>query len=270
MKFKKVYTGIVVATIVAFSTLLLVKTNLESVKVNAESSKSISYPQQLSVSGKNKQHQQDYLNHLAQIEKEKAEKVQEQKQAAEKKAEEDAQKEKAEQAQKLVEQQKASESEAANSTQTNTNATQASTVQEKASSTTTTNNNSVEINNTPASTTNNEDHSSGFNFGGYHFPLAGFSGSGQVPATQYVYRWSSRSNWYLLEQGGSAGQVVKSSVGMGTAITVDGKTYHVTDIQSGLDRTTAATSYMWSHIDQHAIGFQTCDDATHLTLYFAD
>ena len=33
----------------------------------------------------------------------------------------------------------------------------------------------------------------GFNFNGRHFDIAWFSGSGQVPADSYVYRWSNRS-----------------------------------------------------------------------------
>lgn len=268
MKFKKVYTIITMATIVAFSALLMFKSNLEPVKVNAEKSKSISYPHQPSVSEKNTRHKQDYL---AKIEKEKVEKK------ATENAQKEAEKQKAtEDAQKAAEQQKASEAEESNSAQSSTNATQSSTVQDVQDvqenvNSTTTDNNAVAVNNTPTSTINNEDHSSGFNFGSYHFPLGEpFVGSGQVPATAYVYPWVSKSNWYLLEQGGAAGQVVKSVVTMGTAITVNGRTYHVTDLQSGLERTTDATNYMWEHIDQHAIGFQTCDDANHLTLYFAD
>ena len=111
---------------------------------------------------------------------------------------------------------------------------------------------------------------SGFNFGGHHYPIAGFSGTGQVPATNYVYQWASDSRWFLIEQGGAAGQVIKSLVGMGTAITVNGRTYHVTDLVGGIPNNGTAYNYYQSHIGQHAIGFQTCDSVGVLTLYFAD
>lgn len=111
---------------------------------------------------------------------------------------------------------------------------------------------------------------SGFNFAGYHFPIASFSGTGQVPATHYVYQWTSDSRWFLIEQGGDAGHVIKANVHMGTAVTVNGRTYHVTDLVGGIPNDGTAGAYYQSHIGQHAIGFQTCDYVGVLTLYFAD
>ena len=111
---------------------------------------------------------------------------------------------------------------------------------------------------------------SGFNFGSYHFPLAGFAGTGQVPANNFVYQWASDSRWFLIEQGGNAGHVIKANVGMGSAVTVNGRTYHVTDMVSGLSNSGAAYNYYATHINQHAIGFQTCDYVGVLTLWFAD
>lgn len=111
---------------------------------------------------------------------------------------------------------------------------------------------------------------SGFNFGSYHFPIAGFAGTGQVPANNFVYQWASDSRWFLIEQGGSAGHVIKANVGMGSAVTVNGRTYHVTDMVSGLSNSGAAYNYYATHINQHAIGFQTCDYVGVLTLWFAD
>lgn len=111
---------------------------------------------------------------------------------------------------------------------------------------------------------------SGFNFGGYHFPIAGFAGTGQVPADNYVYQWASDSRWFLIEQGGNAGHVIKANVGMGSAVTVNGRTYHVTDMVHGISNSGAAYYYYADHIGQHAIGFQTCDSVGVLTLWFAD
>lgn len=118
--------------------------------------------------------------------------------------------------------------------------------------------------------TNAVSDTSGFNFGSYHFPIAGFAGTGQVPANNFVYQWASDSRWFLIEQGGNAGHVIKANVGMGSAVTVNGRTYHVTDMVRGISNTGAAYNYYASHIDQHAIGFQTCDSVGVLTLWFAD
>lgn len=110
---------------------------------------------------------------------------------------------------------------------------------------------------------------SGFNMLGQHFPIGSFAGTGHVPADNMVYRWASDSRWFLIEQAGQAGQIVQG-VGMGAPITVDGHTYHVTDIQHGIPNNGDAGRYYLDHINQHAIGFQTCDSVGVLTLWFAD
>jgi len=77
----------------------------------------------------------------------------------------------------------------------------------------------------------------------------------------------------LIEQGGNAGQVIKANVGMGSEVTVNVRTYHVTDMVSGLSNVgnnRDAGAYYTAHINQHAIGFQTCDSYGVLTLWFAD
>lgn len=135
----------------------------------------------------------------------------------------------------------------------------------------------VETSNSAPSNNNNTQSSqvastdtSGFNFAGHHFPIAGFSGTGQVPADNNVYQWASDSRWFLIEQGGAAGHIIKSYIHMGTAVTVNGRTYHVTDLVGGIRNDGTATGYYQQHIGQHAIGFQTCDSPGVLTLYFAD
>lgn len=124
-------------------------------------------------------------------------------------------------------------------------------------------------NNTQSSQAASTD-TSGFNFAGHHFPIAGFSGTGQVPADNNVYQWASDSRWFLIEQGGAAGQIIKANINMGSAVTVNGRTYHVTDLVGGISNNGTAGRYYQEHIGQHAIGFQTCDYVGVLTLYFAD
>lgn len=114
---------------------------------------------------------------------------------------------------------------------------------------------------------------SGFNFGNYHFPIAPFTGTGQVPADNNVYQWTSDSRWFLIEQGGNAGAVIKANVGIGTEVTINHITYHVTDMKSGLGNTPTNSQghdYYAAHINQHAVGFQTCDSVGVLTEWFAD
>ena len=73
---------------------------------------------------------------------------------------------------------------------------------------------------------------SGFNFLGHHFPVQPLSIGARehVPATEFVYQWTTDPRWYVIEQGGSAGQF-SQAVGIGTAITINNHTYHVTDVQ---------------------------------------
>lgn len=114
---------------------------------------------------------------------------------------------------------------------------------------------------------------SGFNFGNYHFPIAPFSGTGQVPADNNVYQWTSDSRWFLIEQGSNAGHVIKANVGIGTEVIINNIPYHVTDMKSGLGNTPTNSQghdYYASHINQHAVGFQTCDSVGVLTEWFAD
>lgn len=114
---------------------------------------------------------------------------------------------------------------------------------------------------------------SGFNFGNYHFPIAPFSGTGQVPADNNVYQWTSDSRWFLIEQGGNAGHVIKANVGIGSTVIINHITYHVTDMKSGLlnsPTNSQGHDYYKSHINQHAVGFQTCDSVGVLTEWFAD
>ncbi len=61
----------------------------------------------------------------------------------------------------------------------------------------------------------------GFNFNGRHFDIAWFSGSGQVPADSYIYRWSTDPSHYLVEMMGAAGGVIRE-LHVGSQIVIDG------------------------------------------------
>ena len=50
----------------------------------------------------------------------------------------------------------------------------------------------------------------GFNFNGYHYDIASFSGSGYVPQwTPYIYQWTSKPNHYLVEMMSDAGSAIR-------------------------------------------------------------
>lgn len=97
---------------------------------------------------------------------------------------------------------------------------------------------------------------SGFNFNGRHFDLSWFSGSGQVPADNYVYRWSDDPSHYLIERMGTAGAYIKE-IGVGSQVIIDGQSYTVFRVDSGI------TNDMNAYYNMKGVGatitFQTCD-----------
>lgn len=56
--------------------------------------------------------------------------------------------------------------------------------------------------------------------------MSWFSGSGQVPADNYVYRWSDDPSHYLIERMGTAGAYIKE-IGVGSRVIIDGQSYAV-------------------------------------------
>lgn len=96
----------------------------------------------------------------------------------------------------------------------------------------------------------------GFNFNGYHFDVAWFSGSGQVPADSYIYRWSADPSHYLVEMMGTAGGVIRELY-VGSQIVIDGQRYTIFNMQSGVPNDENAYYNMKSV--GAAITFQTCD-----------
>lgn len=113
---------------------------------------------------------------------------------------------------------------------------------------------------------------SGFNFNGHHYPIAWFSGTGYVPADGNIYRWSEMPNHYLIERAGMAGGTIRE-LGVGSKITIDGQTYTVFKVLSGVANDENAFNLLTSQ--GAAITFQSCDATyganglANLTIWFA-
>lgn len=111
-----------------------------------------------------------------------------------------------------------------------------------------------------------------FNFNGHHYPIAWFSGSGYVPADGNIYRWSEMPNHYLIERAGMAGGTIRE-LGVGSKITIDGQTYTVFKVLSGVANDENAFNLLTSQ--GAAITFQSCDATyganglANLTIWFA-
>ena len=126
---------------------------------------------------------------------------------------------------------------------------------------------------TPAQTTPAPQvDTSGFNFNGHHYPIAWFSGSGYVPADGNIYRWSEMPNHYLIERAGMAGGTIRE-LGVGSKITIDGQTYTVFKVLSGVANDENVFNLLTSQ--GAAITFQSCDATyganglANLTIWFA-
>ena len=113
---------------------------------------------------------------------------------------------------------------------------------------------------------------SGFNFNSHHYPIAWFSGSGYVPADGNIYRWSEMPNHYLIERAGMVGGTIRE-LGVGSKITIDGQTYTVFKVLSGVANDENAFNLLTSQ--GAAITFQSCDATyganglANLTIWFA-
>ena len=113
---------------------------------------------------------------------------------------------------------------------------------------------------------------SGFNFNGHHYPIAWFSGSGYVPADGNIYRWSELPNHYLIERTGMAGGTIRE-LGVGSKVTIDGQTYTVFKVLSGVANDENAFNLLTSQ--GAAVTFQSCDATyganglANLTIWFA-
>lgn len=117
----------------------------------------------------------------------------------------------------------------------------------------------------PAQTT------SGFNVNGHHFDIGSFSGTGLVPADK-VYQWSSLRGWYLIDINSVAASYT-SSLGVGSPVTVNGRTYHVTHVLYNRPNNSDTFGTVESMLGSNAIGWQTCTShsrMSNLNLWFAN
>lgn len=114
---------------------------------------------------------------------------------------------------------------------------------------------------------------SGFNFLNHHYPIASFSGSGAVPANNYVYRWSAIPNYYLVERMGAAGAYI-NGLTVGSEVVIDGHTYHISQVLTGFKNTVDAASKIESTLNGR-VGIQTCETSRYggyatLTIWIAE
>lgn len=117
----------------------------------------------------------------------------------------------------------------------------------------------------PAQTT------AGFNVNGHHFDIGSFSGTGLVPSDK-VYQWSSLGGWYLIDINSVAAGYA-GSLGVGSAVTVNGHTYHVTHVLYNQPNNSTTLGTVHSMLGSNAIGWQICNSEGHmsnLNLWFAD
>lgn len=111
----------------------------------------------------------------------------------------------------------------------------------------------------------------GFNVNGHHFDIGSFSGTGLVPSDK-VYQWSSLGGWYLIDINSVAAGYA-GSLGVGSAVTVNGRTYHVTHVLYNQPNNSTTLGTVQSMLGSNAIGWQICNSEGHmsnLNLWFAN
>ncbi|WP_338348644.1 hypothetical protein [Fructobacillus evanidus] len=111
------------------------------------------------------------------------------------------------------------------------------------------------------------------NFAGQHFDIQAFSGINgeKTPSwTSYVFQWTQLPNYYLAEAASQAGISLKSLT-VGSPIVLNGRTLHITQILSNMDRLNSYSTVA-SMSGQHALGIQTCANSTGslINTYWAD
>lgn len=117
-----------------------------------------------------------------------------------------------------------------------------------------TNKSNTAVTTSKSTTTNQTD---GFNFKGHNFSIANFSGTGYVPKeTNNVYRWTNRPSHYLIERISPAGRVIRQ-VNIGDTIVINGESYKVHTVKSGVPNDDNAYNVLTSV--PASISFQTCD-----------
>lgn len=111
-----------------------------------------------------------------------------------------------------------------------------------------------------------------FSLNGHSYAVKSFSGTGTVPADNYVYAWTSLRNYYLFEYYGNAHKEL-ASLHVGSPVVINGQTLHVREIITNVSNDGNAYDLVARKMQQYKAGWQTCEYAAYgstLRLWFAN
>ena len=111
-----------------------------------------------------------------------------------------------------------------------------------------------------------------FSLNGRSYAVKSFSGTGTVPADNYVYAWTSLRNYYLFEYYGNAHKEL-ASLHVGSPVVINGQTLHVREIITNVSNDGSTYDLVAGKMQQYKAGWQTCEYAAYgstLRLWFAD
>lgn len=111
-----------------------------------------------------------------------------------------------------------------------------------------------------------------FSLNGHSYAVKSFSGTGTVPADNYVYAWTSLRNYYLFEYYGNAHKEL-ASLHVGSPVVINGQTLHVREIITNVSNNGNAYDLVVGKMQQYKAGWQTCEYAAYgstLRLWFAN
>ena len=111
-----------------------------------------------------------------------------------------------------------------------------------------------------------------FSLNGHSYAVKSFSGTGTVPADNYVYAWTSLRNYYLFEYYGNAHKEL-ASLHVGSPVVINGQTLHVREIITNVSNDGSAYDLVARKMQQYKAGWQTCEYAAYgstLRLWFAN
>ena len=125
---------------------------------------------------------------------------------------------------------------------------------------------------TGSSRTYTPSNQSTFSLNGHSYAVKSFSGTGTVPADNYVYAWTSLRNYYLFEYYGNAHKEL-ASLHVGSPVVINGQTLHVREIITNVSNDGNAYDLVARKMQQYKAGWQTCEYAAYgstLRLWFAN
>ena len=111
-----------------------------------------------------------------------------------------------------------------------------------------------------------------FSLNGHSYAVKSFSGTGTVPADNYVYAWTSLRNYYLFEYYGNAHKEL-ASLHVGSPVVINGQTLHVREIITNVSNDGNAYDLVARKMQQYKAGWQTCEYAAYgstLRIWFAN